>query len=118
MLRHKAHFFFEKTLIFRNSENLLPTLELSLISSKISYKSKKKKKKKIFMVKKDGSFCDQNLQFGVILHKELKIFIFIFFNFNSFFFFFSRYFPLQYSTRPWLSSDTRFLKFFSMFKKL
>ena len=38
------------------------------------------------MVKKDGSFCDQNLQFAVILHKELKIFIFIFFNFDSSFF--------------------------------
>ena len=34
--------------------------------------------KYFLMISKDRSFCDQNLQFVMILHNQLKIFIFIF----------------------------------------
>ena len=61
----------------------LNTLELSLKCSEISCI---KIKNCIFMIRKDGSFCDQNFQFVAILHKKFKIFIFIFFSFNSSFF--------------------------------
>ena len=38
------------------------------------------------MIRKNLSFCDQNLQFVAILSKKLNSFIFIFLNFDSSFF--------------------------------
>ena len=37
------------------------------------------------MIRKDWTFCGQNLQTIAILHKKLKFFMFIFFGFNLFF---------------------------------
>ena len=35
------------------------------------------------MIRKDSSFCDQNLQFVAVLYKKFKILTFIFFNFKK-----------------------------------
>ena len=44
------------------------------------------------MIRKDSSFCDQNLQFVAVLYKKFKILTFIFFNFNFSFLFFLVFF--------------------------
>ena len=100
MLRCKPSFF-SKTLVFKNSETLLHTLKLSLISLEIFYKSKQKLH---FHDQKELKFFDQNLQSVAILHAKLKIFSFIFFNLVLF----SNYFPMSYSSRLWLFSNTKF----------
>ena len=75
--------FSKKSLIFKNSKSLLHKLKLSVMSLEIYHKPNKHY---IFMIRKDLSFCDHNLQFVAILHKKLKILVFFFFSFNSCFF--------------------------------
>ena len=53
------------------------------------------------MINKDWNFCYQILQAVAML----KVSIFMFFQFQ--FFFFLKHFPLQWSTRLWLSNNTK-----------
>ena len=92
-------------LIFKTSKNLLiPSNSLLYLWKYFANQNSNY----IFMITKDYSFCDQNLQSVAILDKELTIFIF--FNFNSFFF--PKYFTLLYHTLPLLSKDTQLIKLF------
>ena len=63
----------------------------------------------VFMIRKDWSFYDQNLQFIVILHKRFNIFIFIF---SALIFFCSKIFSIVHFARSWLFCDIKLIKFF------
>ena len=97
--------FLWKMLIFKTSKNLLiPWNSLLYLRKYFANQNSNY----IFMITKDYSFCDQNLQSVAILDKESTIFIF--FNFNSFFI--PKYFTLSYYTLPLLSKDTQLIKLF------
>ena len=97
--------FLWKMLIFKTSKNLLiPSNSLLYLWKYFANQNSNY----IFMITKDYSFCDQNLQSVAILDKESTIFIF--FNFNSFFI--PKYFTLSYYTLPLLSKDTQLIKLF------
>ena len=60
--------------------------------------------------------CDQALQAAAFLDKKLKILVLVFFSFK--FFFSLKYSLLWYFTQPWVSSNTNFIIFKKIFKKL
>ena len=78
MTRQKALFFQKKTLIFKNSKNLLHILKISLISSKIFYVSEWKldfhDPKGLMLLRLRFSICSY-------FTKNSKILMFIFFQF-------------------------------------
>ena len=114
MLNTNPCFLFSKKRWFLKTARTFSILSSTLLHLQKYYINQNKNY--IFIIRKDWSFCDQNLKLVAILLKKVNIFVFIFCNFN--FSFFPKYSPMQYSTRLWLSKGTKFIRFFYIFKKL